>query len=411
MLTHIMLTLITILLFLSPAFGQGSSIRRIDGSKTTASHLDKTIHRLMDTAKVTGLGITVFNNNSAVYQKTFGYSNTATKTLLNPNTIFYGASLSKAVFGVLVMQLVEEGVIDLDTSLQSYLEKPLSEYGYTKKNTKSWNGYIDLKGDKRYEKITARMCLTHTTGFPNWRFLTSTGYKKDGKLYFQFDPGVRYSYSGEGFALLQFVIEQVTGKGLEELAQERIFKPLGMDRTSYIYVWQPGQESQYVYGHDRQQNPIPKDEVDDAGAAGSMGTTLADYTKFLEAVLNKRLLKKDSYEELFKKQVAIKSKMQFGPDALVDTDDNEDIALGYGLGWGVLKTPYGKGVFKEGGSEGYKHYSILFPETGTGVLIMTNSNNAESIFKELLEVTIGDTYTPWQWENYIPYNHKSQTRR
>lgn len=407
MLKHTALILSLLISIIS--LGQSKQIHRIDGSKTTASHLDETITRLMDTAKVTGLGITIFNNNSIVYQKAFGYSNTATSTPLTPNTIFYGASLSKAVFAALVMQLVEEEVIDLDTPLQSYLKKPLSEYGYTKKNTKSWNGYIDLKGDKRYEAITARMCLTHTTGFPNWRFLTSTGYKKGGKLYFQFDPGVRYSYSGEGFALLQFVIEQVTGKGLEELAQVRIFKPLGMDRTSYIYVWQPGQEQQYVYGHDRSQNPIPKDEVDDAGAAGSMGTTLADYSEFLEAVLNQRLLQEKSYKELFKKQVAIKSKQQFGPNALVETSENEDIALGYGLGWGVLETPYGKGVFKEGGCEGYKHYSILFPGTGTGVLIMTNSNNAESIFKELLEVTIGDTYTPWQWENYIPYDFAHQT--
>ncbi|GHA62203.1 serine hydrolase domain-containing protein [Pontibacter akesuensis] len=394
------------------SLGQSRYIHRINGSKITASELDKTIIHLMDTAKVTGVAITIFNKNRVVYQKAFGYGNAATKTPLSANTIFYGASLSKAVFSVLVMQLVEEGVIDLDTPLQSYLEKPLSEYGYTKKNTKSWNGYIDLKGDRRYEKITARMCLTHTTGFPNWRFLTSSGYKKDGKLYFEFDPGVRYSYSGEGFALLQFVIEQVTGKGLEELAQERIFVPLGMSRTSYIYVWQPGQESQYVYGHDSKQNAIPKDEVDDAGAAGSMGTTLADYSKFLAAVLNQQLLLQDSYKELFKQHVTIRSKQQFGPNALVETNENEDIGLGYGLGWGVFDTPYGKGAFKEGGSEGYQHYSIIFPETDTGVLIMTNSDNGDSILKELLERTIGDTYTPWQWESYIPYDfeHESVSR-
>lgn len=408
MIKHTALILSLTLTLSTISFGQKKYIHRIDGSKTTASHLDKTITHLMDTAKVTGLAISIFNKNRVVYQKAFGYSNAATKTPLTANTIFYGASLSKAVFSVLVMQLVEEGIIELDTPLQHYLEKSLSEYGYTKKNTKSWNGYIDLKGEKRYEAITARMCLTHTTGFPNWRFLTSNGYKKDGKLYFQFDPGVRYSYSGEGFALLQFVIEQVTGKGLEELAQERIFKPLGMSRTSYIYVWQPGQESQYVYGHDSKQNVLPKDEVDDAGAAGSMGTTLADYSRLLTAVLNQQLLQEDSYKELFKKQVTIKSKQQFGPNALVDTYENEGIKLGYGLGWGVFETPYGMGAFKEGGSEGYQHYSIIFPETDTGVLIMTNSDNGDSILKELLEKTIGDTYTPWYWENYIPYDYKHQ---
>jgi CubicO group peptidase (beta-lactamase class C family) len=301
-----------------------------------------------------------------------------------------------------VLQLVEEGILTLDTPLQQYLNKPLPDYRFPK----SWQGYTDLRGDQRYEALTARMCLTHTTGLPNWRFLTSQGYDPQGKLYFQFAPGTRYSYSGEGLSLLQFVLEQRTGKGLEEMAQERIFKPLGMTRTSYIYVWRPGQERQYAYGHDGQQRVLPKDEVDDAGAAGSMCTTLADYSTFLAAVLQGKLLKKASYREMFKQQVTIRSQQQFGPNALVDTQDNEDIALGYGLGWGVLATPYGRGAFKEGGSEGYHHYSIVFPKTATGVLIMTNSDNGNSILKELLEKCIGDTFTPWQWENYIPYDYE-----
>ncbi|MDX5421711.1 MAG: beta-lactamase family protein [Hymenobacteraceae bacterium] len=399
-------TFLFFLICMSLSFGQSRRIQRIDGSYVTAREVDETVRRLMDTANVTGLAISIFNNNEAVYQKAFGYSNAATRDTLGVNTIFYGASLSKAVFSVLVMQLVEEGVIDLDKPLQNYLEKPLPDYNFTK----SWKGYHHLQGDRRYEAITARMCLAHTTGFPNWRFLTNNGYDPQGKLYFQFAPGSRYSYSGEGLSLLQFVLERITGKGLEEMAQQRIFRPLGMSRTSYIYVWEPGLETQYVYGHDSNQSPLPKDEADDAGAAGSMGTTLADYSRFLTAVLNQKLLQKNSHKEMFRQQVAISSKQQFGPNALVDTDENEGINLGYGLGWGVLNTPYGKGAFKEGHSEGYQHYSIIFPETGTGILIMTNSDNGESILKELLETTIGDTYTPWQWENYIPYDQKEQRK-
>lgn len=404
MLKQILVILPAILLCIEPSFGQGRQIQKIDGSHTSSHEIDKVVERLMDAADVTGLALTVFNNNKVVYQQAFGFSNSFTKDLLSENTIFYGASLSKAVFSVLVMQLVEEGVINLDTSLQHYLKKPLPDYKFRK----SWKGYSDLKGDKRYESITARMCLTHSTGFPNWRFLTSNGHDPKGKLYFQFAPGARYSYSGEGLSLLQFVLEQLTGKGLEEMAQERIFKPLGMRRTSYIYVWQPGLERQYAYGHDSKQNVLPKDEMDDAGAAGSMGTTQADYSKFLAAVMHQKLLQKDSYKEMFKQQIVIRSKQQFGPNALVDTNNNENIDLGYGLGWGVLETPYGRGAFKEGHSEGYQHYSIIFPDTGIGVLIMTNSDNGESIFKELLEKTIGDSFTPWQWENYIPYDHESQ---
>ena len=83
--------------------------------------------------------------------------------------------------------------------------------------------------------------------------------------------------------------------------------------------------------------------------------------------------------------------------------DNDGIALGYGLGWGVLRSPHGVGAFKEGHSDdGFEHYSIVFPERGIGVLLMSNSANGESIFKELLELTIADTYTPWVWQGYEP---------
>ena len=354
----------------------------------------------MQSAHVTGLAISIFNNNEVVYQKAFGYENEDTKDTLSINTIFYGASLSKAVFAHLVMQLVEEGKIDLDTPLQNYLDKPLPEYEFNHNR----RGYGDLKGDKRYEKITARMCLSHTTGFPNWRFLTKSGFNINGKLYFLFEPGTRFSYSGEGFSLLQFVVEEITGKGLEEIAQEQLFKPLDMDRTSYIYVLQERFEKQYACGHDKDQNVNAFDQQDVAGAAGSLGTTLANYSRFMEAILKQQLLRKALFDEMLSQQIIIKSKQQFGPNALVETNENMDINLGYGLGWGLLESPYGPGAFKEGHAEGFQHYSIIFPKKNTGVLMMTNSDNGESIFKQLLEITIADIYTPWQWENYIPYN-------
>lgn len=76
------------------------------------------------------------------------------------------------------------------------------------------------------------------------------------------------------------------------------------------------------------------------------------------------------------------------------TDKNDDIELSYGLGWGLFKTPHGPAAFKEGHGEDFQHYSVIFPEKKTGVIIMSNSDNAESIFKALLEITIGDTFTP-----------------
>ncbi len=375
-----------------------ANIKKLDGSTIDVINFTKKIETITNEAKVAGLAIAVFNNNKVIYQNAFGCKNLTQKDTLGINTVFYGASLSKIVFAHLVMQLAEDRIIHLDTPIQNYLKQPLPEIKFEKE----WKGFSDLKEDKRYRKITARMCLSHTIGFPNWRWLTDTGLDENGKLYFQFDPGTKYSYSGEGLQLLQFVIEEITGRKLEDLAREKIFNPLGMEMTSY--VWQKKFENKYCNGHDASGKPLPKDTEDEAGAAGSMETTLADYAKFLTAVINRKLLKESSFNEMIKPQIRIKSKQQFGPEAKMDTDAYDTINLSYGLGWGLLKTKYGTGAFKEGHSDGFQHYFILFPEKKTGVLIMTNSDNGESVFKELLELAIADTYTPWQWENYIPYN-------
>lgn len=371
----------------------------MDGSFIEAESLTKKIDTITKKAKVSGLAISVFNNNEVVYQNAWGYKNTGRKDTLNINTVFYGASLSKMVFAHLVMQLVQEGSINLDTPLQDYLKQPLPEIVFKK----SWKGFYDLKGDDRYKLITARMCLSHTTGFPNWRWLTDKGLDENGKLYIQFDPGTKYSYSGEGIALLQFVIEQMTGKGLEEMAREKIFTPLNMDMTSY--VWQTRFENKYGNGHTSSQEVLPKDKEEEAGAAGSMETTLVDYSKFLVGLLNKKLIKESTFEAMIKPQIRIKSKQQFGPESKINTKEFDTINLSYGLGWGLLKTKFGTGAFKEGHSEGFQHYFILFPEKKMGVLLMSNSDNGESVFKEILELSIGDRFTPWQWENYIPYNY------
>jgi len=391
-------------LFISFLFGcsaKEQQIKRLDGSQISESELTAKIQALIDSANVTGISITIFNDNEIAYQKSFGYANFENKDALTNKTVFYGASLSKAVFGYLVAQLVVEGVIELDKPLQDYLVMPLPDFKFEKE----WRGYKNLANDKRYENITARMCLSHTTGFPNWRWMTKENdFFREGKIRFLIDPGTRYSYSGEGINLLQFVIEKITGKGLEELTQERVFKPLEMDMTSYI--WRKKFENQFCNGHTSEEKVIPKDKEDEANAAGSMETTIEDYSKFIEHVLKQTGKDSDTTNVLLKSNIRIKSKTQFGFQAWEDTDENDSIELSYGLGWGLLKSPYGKGAFKEGHGEGFQHYSIIFPEKNSGIIILSNSDNAESIFKELLEITIGDTFTPWQWERYIPYHYK-----
>lgn len=374
----------------------GQDIVKLDKKKISAADLDAKIVSLMKSANVQGLGVTVFNHNAPVYKKTFGYKNAITKEPIKNGTNFYGASLSKTVFAVMVMQLVEKGILDLDKPLQEYLPKPIYEY----KPTKKWHdNYEDLKQDPAYLKITARMCLDHTSGFPNWRW-----DEPDQKLRVKTTPGARYSYSGEGLVYLQVVLEHLLGKPLEQMMQESVFMPLKMNNSSY--TWQPKFEKDYCLGHNSTGELYEKDKDNDARAASTLETTLDDYTLFTKAVLTNQLLNASTTREMFTQQIKIRSVAQFGPLRLRDSTANDGIDLGYGLGWVLLKSPYGTGAFKEGHGDGFQHYSIIFPQAGSGIIILSNSDNAESIFKELLESAIGDIYTPWRWENYIPYNQK-----
>lgn len=380
--------------YTSVCFGQ--KIVRLDKTKISEDELDAKIEMLMKVANVHGLAVAVFNHNEPVYKKTFGYKNATTKEPIKAETNFYGASLSKTVFAVMIMQLVEKGILDLDKPLQDYLPKPIYDY----KPTKKWHdNYQDLKEDSTYQKITARMCLNHTTGFPNWRW-----DEPDQKLRIITTPGSRYSYSGEGLVYLQVVLENFLNKPLEQMMQENIFTPLKMNNSSY--TWQQEFEKNYCIGHNTIGELYEKDKDNEARAASTLETTLDDYSLFTEAVLKNQLLTAATTKEMFTQQIKIRSIAQFGPLRLEDSEANDGIDLGYGLGWVLLKSPYGTGAFKEGHGDGFQHYSIIFPQAGKGIIIMSNSDNAESIFKELLESAIGDIYTPWRWENYIPYDLK-----
>ena len=168
------------------------------------SELEDYVMKGMKRTGTQGLAIAVIEAGKVSKISTWGKRNVNGEPL-TPETVMYGASFTKAVFAYTVMQMVDEGKIELDTSIASYLEKPLPEYIDEAKKYAAWQ---DLAGDERWRKLTPRILLTHSSGFANYAFL-----EPDGKLRFHFDPGSRYAYSGVGIILLQFVIER--GLGLD----------------------------------------------------------------------------------------------------------------------------------------------------------------------------------------------------
>ena len=387
------------LLFLSNlTFGQNKQITRLNGSQISSSEIDKTVKRLMDTANVQGLDLAILNNKRTVFIKSYGYKNKPKNELLDTSSVMYGASFSKAVFAYLTMKLVQEKIIDLDKPLYKYLSKPISEYEY----------FSDLKSDDKWKLITARMCLSHTTGLPNVRWLHPTTGVEDtlGVIRIYFMPGTKYAYSGEGLKLLQLVEEEITNKTVEDLAIEKVFNPIGMKRTGFI--WHKEFDDNFAIGHLENGALNPKKKRTTPVASGSLVTTISDYSKFIETVMQQKGLDKKMYSEMLSPQIKIYSKVQFPTITEETTSENKAINLSYGLGWGLLKCKYGRAFFKEGHDDAWRNYNINFIDKGISIIIMTNSANGELIFKELLETLIGDTFTPWKWQTYFPYNYKTK---
>ncbi len=371
----------------SKPFLNATSVNRLDGSAIAAAEIDATVKRVMRDAKVTGLGLALLNDRKIVYLKAYGFRDRKKALPLTQDSVMSAASFSKVAFAFMVMQLVQEGLLDLDKPIHLYLPKPLPEY----------REYKDLAGDDRYRKITSRMLLDHTSGFPNWR-----RFQDDRKLHIYFEPGSRFAYSGEGIALLQLVVETVTNKSLEDLMQQRVFRPFRMTRTSMTSHLRF--ESDSANGYDEQENSLGPQRRLLADAAGSMKTTPADFARFMQAVMQSTGLSQNTKNEMLRAQIPIFSKHEFPPLATESTDDNKSIRLSYGLGWGLYWTPYGKAFFKEGHDDGWRNYTVCFDDSGLGIVIMTNSSNGESIYKELLVSLLKNTFTPIEWEGFAPYN-------
>jgi CubicO group peptidase (beta-lactamase class C family) len=384
-----LLVLSAITAFAATESSNVSTVKRLDGSTISSQEIDATVTRLMHSAKIPGAGIAILNDQRIVYLKAYGVRDKEKGLPLTQDSVMTAASLAKPAFAYLVMQLVQEGILSLDKPVYQYLPQPLPEY----------SDYKDLAGDERYKKITARMLLAHTSGFPNWRWAND-----DKKLSINFEPGLRFAYSGEGIELLQLVVETVTNRSLTGLMRDRIFVPFAMARTSMI--WEPRFESDFANAYDEQERSLGPQRWKHPSAAGSMQTTLADYSRFLQAVMHGDGLRKETRDLIVAPQIQILSKHEFPSLSSETTDENKSIRLSYGLGWGLYWTPYGEAFFKEGHDNGLRHYAVCFDKPGIGFLIMTNSENGEGVYKELLESLLKNTYTPIEWERFTPYNQQ-----
>jgi CubicO group peptidase (beta-lactamase class C family) len=194
---------------------------KINPDQVLVEDLSTNIPAQMQAANVPGLSIALIRDGEVIWVDGFGVTNSITRKPVSGDTVFEVASISKAIAAYAALGLVERGVLSLDEPVQNYLSHP-------------W-----LPASADAEQITLRQLLSHTSG------LSNAVNPVNKSIIHQ--PGERFEYSGVGFMYLQEVMEQVTGKSLEQISQELVFEPLGMDSSSYINP--PNIMPRLAYGH------------------------------------------------------------------------------------------------------------------------------------------------------------------
>lgn len=308
-----------------------------------AQHRKAQLEKLMAEAGIPGLSLAYIRDGKIAESYALGVRSTDTNQPVDDETVFAAASLSKCVFAYGVMHLVDAGKLDLD--------KPLYQY----------YAYPDLAHDERYKQVTARMVLSHTSGLPNWR--------NGDRLEFQYDPGQRFRYSGEGFVLLMRTVEKITGQNIEDWMQQTVFKPLGMTHTSYI--WQSAYEEDFAVPHTSTGRTSSKYRPEEGNSAHSLQTTATDYGRFVAALLNGQGLKKTTRTQMFTPQAH--SQLKEGSDTLQ-----------WCLGVGYQLTGAGKAVWQWGDNGTFKAFLIGYPDKQEGLVYLTNSSTGLNIAADLL---------------------------
>jgi CubicO group peptidase (beta-lactamase class C family) len=328
----------------------------------------------MRQAEIPGVSIAVLRHGKTAWIGSYGIANKATERPVTEKTVFNAASLSKTVFAYTVLRLVDQGKLDLDTPLTQYLSDRPSH-------------------DPRLDRVTARIVLSHRTGFPNWR----NDAKDELKIYF--DPGSRFSYSGEGMVFLQHVVEAVTGKPLNQVVTEQVFQPLGMTESSYIA--RPDLAANFAAGYSSDGNATPLFQNKEANAAASLNTNAHDYALFLEAILSGRGLKPATLRQMETPQIAVDPSCTNCLDAAPKTLSTD---LFWGLGWGVEKNASGTYLWHWGDNNVFKGYVVADVQRRSAIILFDNSTSGLSIAKAATEAALGGEHPSFGWLHYDTYD-------
>lgn len=328
----------------------------------------------MEFYKVPGVSIAVVRNGKLHWAKGYGIANAGTGTRVGQNTLFQAGSISKPVAALAALKLVEEGRIDLDEDVNSYLVNwKVPENKFTKK-----------------EKVTLRRLLTHTAGmtvhgfpgYPTNEIMPTVIEVLDGEgntdpIVVDTIPGKRWRYSGGGYTVMQKLVEDVSGEKFETYLKNKILDPLGMKRSTYEQPLPGPMQASASAAYDREGGIIEGEwhNYPEKAAAGlwTTPTDLATYCIEMYEIhtgMKKGILKKATVDSMFTKHM-------------------NDWGLGLIIRWEGDSLRFEHG----GKNAGFTNTMIAFAERGNAVIVMTNGDNGGKLINEILQSVSG--YYNW----------------
>ncbi|KFX55330.1 serine hydrolase [Clostridium botulinum] len=311
------------------------------------------IDKLIEKYSPQGAAIAVIENGEITEVRNYGYSNIESKSLVNNETQFKIASISKSITSYAVMKLVDEGKLNLDEPINTYLTK--------------WK-LPDTEFDEN--KLTLRTLMSHTSGITG---SNEIGYEsplptiedalkiRDIKL--KREPGEVFEYSEfAGLGICQLIIEEVTGEKFEKYMEDEVFKKLGMNNTNYDNEIGDNLLAVPYAGINK---PIKVTPIVMNGGGG-VSTTASDLAKFTIELINYH---NNGNGEMFKAQ-----------------KNTESVGGKYGLGIIPRELKNGKTVYEHNGTlTGWNAQMAMEPISEDGIVILTNSDKAFFLTYELME--------------------------
>lgn len=306
------------------------------------------LNALLKENNVPAIGIGTIENGTIT--NAFVLGETKTNTKATDDALFDTASIAKNITTWLTLKLVDQGLFDLDEPMYPYWVDP------------------DLVDSPYAKLLTARHVLGHKTGFKNWRWQND-----DKKLAFDFEPGTKVQYSGEGFEYLKKALENKFETTFQALVEEWVFEPFGMKNTHVI--WNSKIDfNKMTIAHNAERAPYEFDieERKTASAADNLMITVNDLALFGKGVMEGNGISKELYAQM----IAPKSPVREG--------------VGIGLGWVVFENlPNNEyALLGAGSDQGVNAIIVILPKSKRGLIALTNGDNGRKVVMGLIGKTL-----------------------